>query len=222
MTAARQVFVALVVALLLVVATVAALQYRTLHVTRARLAAVAPSAVDVGFAQFMSLHHQQAVVMAQLMRDDESSAVANLAQSIIGAQLLELGEMRGWLRLWNKPFFPESRAMSWMLLGDDPPSQALAQYLLDCEASPTGMPGLATDQQLNRLRSLQGLARSRLFLELMLAHHEGGIPMARFAAKNARIHAVRRVASNIVLEQTKEVAGIRVMLHAIRSVPLSD
>ena len=124
MTAARQVFVALVVALLLVVATVAALQYRTLHVTRARLAAVAPSAVDVGFAQFMSLHHQQAVVMAQLMRDDESSAVANLAQSIIGAQLLELGEMRGWLRLWNKPFFPESRAMSWMLLGDDPPPPA--------------------------------------------------------------------------------------------------
>lgn len=112
--------------------------------------------------------------------------------------------------------------MSWMLLGDDPPSQALAQYLLDCEASPTGMPGLATDQQLNRLRSLQGLARSRLFLELMLAHHEGGIPMARFAAKNARIHAVRRVASNIVLEQTKEVAGIRVMLHAIRLVPSSD
>lgn len=205
--------------LALLAMVLAALQYQDLRQARARLAGVQPGGVDIGFAQFMSLHHQQAVQMAQMMVGDESTAITNLSRSIIGTQLLELGEMRGWLRLWNEPFLPNTTSMSWMLLADSPPSPALAKYLLDCEASPTGMPGLATDEQLRRLRSLQGRDRRRLFLELMLAHHEGGVPMARFAAEHARIHAVRRVASNIVLEQSREIAGIRVMLHALQQAP---
>lgn len=181
------------------------------------LVAATPSAVDIGFAQSMSLHHQQAVQMAQMMTRSDSTAITGLARNIIGTQLLELGEMRGWLRLWNQSFLPPETSMNWMLLGDEPPGPALRQYLLDCEASPTGMPGLATPQALAALNDLHGLERDRRFLELMQAHHEGGLPMAQFAARHARIHAVRRVAANIVLEQSREIAGIRIMLKMLES-----
>ncbi|MEN8820445.1 MAG: DUF305 domain-containing protein [Abyssibacter sp.] len=193
-------------------------QWTTRQQAQAALAASTPSAVDIGFAQSMSLHHQQAVQMAQMMTQSDSTAIAGLARNIIGTQLLELGEMRGWLRLWNQSFLPPETSMSWMLLGDEPPGPALRQYLLDCEASPTGMPGLATPQELAALNALQGVERDRRFLELMQAHHEGGLPMAQFAARHARIHAVRRVAATIVLEQSREIAGIRIMLKMLESV----
>ena len=63
--------------------------------TQSALAAATPSAVDVGFAQSMSLHHQQAVQIAQMMTRSDSTAMTGLARNIIGTQLLELGEMRG-------------------------------------------------------------------------------------------------------------------------------
>ena len=103
----------------------------------------APGPVDIGFAQFMSLHHQQAIGMAQLMLDERPSPLAPLARSIAYTQLLELGEMRGWLRLWNQALVPEKRSMDWMLQGSRAPDEALLQYLLDCQRSPTGMSGLA-------------------------------------------------------------------------------
>jgi len=180
-----------------------------------RLDTVVGSEIDVGFAQFMSLHHDQAIVMSQLMLEPQPSALKRFASSISNAQLAELGQMRGWLHLWEKPTLPTSRSMGWMLLGDEPPDDELKAYLLDCESSETGMPGLATIEQLNELRRMQGQARDRRFLEMMLAHHEGGLPMARFAQRNARVPAVRQLASRIILAQSEEITSIRMMLKML-------
>jgi uncharacterized protein (DUF305 family) len=169
----------------------------------------APGPVDIGFAQFMSLHHQQAIGMANLMLDGRPTPLAPMARSIAATQLLELGEMRGWLGLWGQALQPANlRDMSWMLVGSTPPDEELLQYLLDCQRSETGMSGLATDADLNRLRMLEGRERDAHFLKLMLAHHQGGLPMARFAAQQAQVPVVRELASRIVLEQSHEVALI--------------
>lgn len=172
--------------------------------------------IDIGFAQFMSLHHAQAIAMAQLMLDGRPTPLANLARNLANAQLLELGEMRGWLRLWRQPLLPVNRRdMGWMLLGSSPPDAGLQQYLLDCEQSPTGMAGLASDDELNRLRLLDGRARDAHFLGLMLAHHEGGIPMARFAAAQALLPVVRDLAERIALEQSQEIIRLAMTLDAL-------
>ena len=192
-------------------------QQRALHVARVAAQDWQPGAIEIGFAQSMSRHHQQAIGMAQLMLDGRPTGLAVLARSIAGAQMLELGEMQGWLRLWKQPFVSGSRSMDWMLLGKGPLDAALTQYLLDCERSPTGMVGLATDADFNRLRRIEGRERDLLFLNLMLAHHEGGIPMARFAAEQARVAAVRRLAAQVVREQYEEIARIRMMLDALAS-----
>lgn len=193
-------------------------QQRALQAARAANADWQPGPIEIGFAQAMSRHHQQAIGMAQLVLDGRPTALVVLARSIAGAQMLELGEMQGWLRLWKRPFVSNARSMDWMLLGKGPLDAELTQYLLDCERSPTGMVGLATDAEINRLRRTEGRERDLLFLNLMLAHHEGGIPMARFAAQQARIEAVRRLAVQVVREQYEEIARIRMMLDALPEV----
>ena len=175
----------------------------------------ATNPVDRGFAQSMSLHHQQAIGMAQLMLDGRPTPLAPLAKSIAYSQLLELGEMRGWLRLWGAPWQVHKVDMTWMLAGAEPPDAELRQYLLDCERSPTGMPGLATMEQMQALRQAEGRARDEQFLRMMLAHHEGGLPMARFAARQAESKVVRDLAKLIVLEQSWELSRIRQTLAAL-------
>ncbi|HEY1075291.1 MAG TPA: DUF305 domain-containing protein [Fontimonas sp.] len=177
-----------------------------------------PGPVDIGFAQSMALHHQQAIGMAQLMLDERPTPLVTLARSIAGAQLLELGEMRGWLRLWNAPLVAERQGMEWMRLGSRPLDETLQRYLLDCQRAPTGMVGLATDDELNRLRLLDGRARDKHFLTLMLAHHQGAIPMAQFAAAEGRVPAVRDLAGRIVLEQSEEIYRIQRTLAAIAAL----
>ena len=187
-------------------------QWTSAREARQALAAMSPSVIDVRFAQFMSLHHHQAVVLSQMMRGAVSPRVLVLAETIRSEQQLELGEMRGWLRIWGQPHLPMNRNMEWMLLGRSPPDDALRQYLLDCQNTPSGMTGLATDAELGELHRLQGAARERRYLELMLRHHEGGLPMARFAVENTRHPAVRTLASRIVIDQQRETLGIRLML----------
>lgn len=171
--------------------------------------------IEIGFAQAMSLHHHQAIAMAEWMLDGRPTPLAGLARRIATTQLIELGEMRGWLRLWGASLRPPARRMDWMLLGSTAPGPELLRYLLDCERSPAGMVGMATEAELDALRRLEGRARDRRFLELMLAHHEGGLPMARFAAVEARLPVVRELAERVVLEQSLEIQRMRQTLAAV-------
>lgn len=186
--------------------------YRALQASRSALAALEPSPVDVGFTQSMIQHHQQAIGMSQLMMDGRRMG---LPHAIAFSQLEELGQMRGWLRLWNKPFPVGKPDMGWMRFGGEPPDAELSKYLLDCQRSPTGMAGLATQEQLNQLRQAEGRERDRQFLTLMLAHHAGALPMARFAAEQGRQPAVRELATRIVMDQSQEIMRIELMLQVL-------
>lgn len=201
---------------LLVAAIVAAVPWRRLVPGDAAHGAHGvPGVIEIGFAQSMSLHHAQAIAMAQLLQDGRPTRLSLLARSIEGAQQLELGEMRGWLRLWQQPLLAGTRSMDWMLAGDAPPDEALRRYLLDCQRSPTGMPGLASADDLEQLRALDGDRRDRHFLALLLAHHQGALPMARFAAEQAQLPAVRELATRLVLDQARETARMQQMLEAL-------
>ncbi len=201
-------------ALILVISLLGSLMYwQQAHGERA---ASRGGAVDIGFAQFMSLHHEQAIAMARIMRQGGTGSLNTLSEAIIDKQLHELDAMHGWLRDWQQALQPRSRKMTWMLAGAEPPGAALQQYLLDCERSPTGMPGLATAAEMDQLRALEGTAQAQRFLELMLAHHRGGIPMAAFAAENARVAAVRELATGIIADQTAELDQMQRMLDGLR------
>ena len=75
----------------------------------------AADSVDVGFAQDMTVHHQQAVEMASWERDHTSDPVLKqLAADIEATQTAQIGRMQGWLELWGAAALPFGGHMAWM------------------------------------------------------------------------------------------------------------
>jgi uncharacterized protein (DUF305 family) len=165
-------------------------------------AATAPSAVDIGFSQDMIVHHEQAVLMAQLVRGrTQDPRIAALAAGIEDDQLLDIGAMRGYLTLWQAPILPPGPPMSWMADADH-------------HAGMPTMPGMASTAEINALRKATGAAMDAMFLRLMLRHHEGGQAMLADAAAHANLEAVRALASRIAFHQQEESRTISTLLAA--------
>ncbi|WP_323118621.1 DUF305 domain-containing protein [Burkholderia alba] len=186
---------------------------QTVLVVNAR-SADANSSVDVGFAQDMSLHHEQAVLMAQLAYDKGSFHVRALAERILHEQLVEIGEMQGWLMLWNAPRITPQAGMEWMADAYRRSRSYDEEYerLIDqCRANRNAMPGLATNAELDQLMHSKGAAFDTLFLRLMLKHHVSALTMSRFASEYGRSFAVRSVAQSMIVGQRQEIAEINVL-----------
>lgn len=163
------------------------------------------NSVDVGFAQDMRVHHLQAVTMAGIERDRTTDPVLRgLAYDIESTQLAQLSEMAGWLTVWGQPDLPAPGAphMGWMSEG------GTHSHSNGTGGTTTGavhrMPGMATTEELNRLRKLSGKEMDVLFLQLMLRHHQGGLEMARYAGEHASEAYVRNLAQKVVSSQDNE------------------
>ncbi len=77
-----------------------------------------------------------------------------------------------------------------------------------------GMPmmGLASQQDMRLLGEAEGVQAERLFLELMIAHHAGGIQMAERAAQDAAQPEVRALAEAMAASQEVETAALEDLL----------
>jgi uncharacterized protein (DUF305 family) len=160
----------------------------------ADLPVVRHTAADVRFMQAMIPHHAQALDMAALVpgrssRDD----VQRLAARIELSQADEMRMMRRWL---------EAR-------GEAVPGAHVHQLH---GAAP--MPGMLSTEDMRRLADTRGEAFDRLFLALMIRHHEGALVMVRdlFAAGGGQDPEVFALASEVESEQTGEIARMRTML----------
>jgi uncharacterized protein (DUF305 family) len=197
------VFAAAAIVLLLVGAAVGML------VTLSQTESAAPpdaESVDVGFAQDMRVHHLQAVTMAGIERDRTTDPVLRgIAFDIESTQLTQLSVMAGWLTVWGQPDLPAPGAahMGWMSEG------GTHQHSDGAGGKTTGavqrMPGMATTDEVNRLRKLSGTELDVLFLQLMLRHHQGGLEMAQYAAEHASEDYVRNLAQKVVSSQDNEI-----------------
>ena len=77
------------------------------------------------------------------------------------------------------------------------------------------MPGMATPAQMNKLESLHGKALDVLFLQLMIHHHQGGLPMARYALAHAKDASVRLLAGVMVSAQSAEIIQMEQTLRTL-------
>jgi uncharacterized protein (DUF305 family) len=163
--------------------------------------------VDVGFAQDMSVHHRQAVQMASLARDRSTDpAIRSIAFDIETNQLQQIGQMQGWLSLWNAAALPTGRYMTWMTDAESIPGMAGMGHSGGSSgvAGVTTMPGMASPADLEQLRAASGAQFDVLFLQLMLRHHQGGAPMARYAEQHSETAQVRNLAEKMVISQSAE------------------
>lgn len=166
----------------------------------------AEGSADVGFARDMQAHHAQAVEMALLVRERTDDAeLRQVALDIELTQQQQQGQMYGWLQVWGLPHASSAPPMAWADGHGHGASRGNAG-----EQDP--MPGMATAEQLAELAAADGANAERLFLELMIAHHEGGVAMARSALELAEEPAVRRLAQAVVDSQTAEIAVLRALL----------
>jgi uncharacterized protein (DUF305 family) len=170
-----------------------------------------PGAVDVGFSRDMARHHLQGVEMANLAQDHSTDpAVRGLAFDIATTQTNQVGRMQGWLALWG--YSPTGGdVMAWMGGMDHGDHAADGSNL---------MPGMATEEELANLRSLQGTAFDIEFLRLMMRHHQGGLEMAEYAQAHGETVVVRTLARSIAESQTAETRLMSGMLEERGGTPL--
>ncbi|MGB3681804.1 MAG: DUF305 domain-containing protein [Rubrobacteraceae bacterium] len=162
------------------------------------------TSVEAGFSRDMIVHHSQAVEMSEIIRGrTENGRIQTLATDIALTQQAQIGQMQGWLDLWGLPVSGPEPAMAWMGM----PQEGM-------------MPGMASQERINQLRSLPPEEADQLFLGLMIPHHEAAVPMANAVLEDTNNPAVEKLAGAIVASQKAEIEIMREMLDQMGgSVP---
>jgi uncharacterized protein (DUF305 family) len=159
------------------------------------------SAADVRFMQTMIVHHAQALTMSGLAPErTERNDLRLLAERIAVSQQDEIALMRDWL----------------VAAGESVPDLEHAHHRASHDRA--AMVGMASDTELAQLAAARGPAFDRLFLELMIRHHEGALAMVAelFDTPGAAERSdVYRVAAEIDADQRAEIARMRALLRAM-------
>ncbi len=168
-------------------------------------AAPADDSADVGFIRDMSVHHAQAVQMANIIRDrTEDPALLLLAQDIATTQQGQIGRMSGWLDVWGLRISSTQPRMGWMHGG----------------VAVDPMPGMATSAEVAELQTLPVPEAEIRFFQLMIAHHQGGVDMAEAELELGDQQLVLDLAAKIVETQKAEVTLMTDMLAERGAAPL--
>ncbi|WP_051161469.1 DUF305 domain-containing protein [Nocardia transvalensis] len=170
---------------------------------------------EIGFAQDMTAHHQQAVQLVARLDPGADPTVLRLARQIDQSQQVEIGTMLGWLRLANASPMPQ-HSMEWMHQG----SENAAAHHHSSTPAPAAMPGMASQADLDALSAARGRDAETRFLQLMYRHHQGGITMARAADRLIPSGPVKEAARGMIVGQSQECGLIALMLNQRGAQPL--
>lgn len=151
---------------------------------------------DVRFMQGMIAHHAQAVHMTRMAEGaGASERVLKLARKIDLSQAGEIMLMQGWLREYRQ-FVPDTSSWRGM-----------------------SMPGMLTASDLEQLEKARGAAFDKLFLTLMIRHHEGAISMVADLLSSPR--AAQEVDISVLANEveTSQLAEIELMWQMLDELP---
>ena len=158
---------------------------------------------DAQFMQDMIPHHNQAVQMAALVADRTNrQAILDLAGRIDASQQDEIEFMQGWLRE----------------RGEEVPDPT-AHHAMHIDHE---MAGMASPEQMAELATLQGTDFDRLFLQLMIPHHEGAITMVEELLEQpgaAYDPLLFEFTSDIVNDQAAEIERMNALLGSLSTDP---
>lgn len=147
---------------------------------------------DVTFAQDMIPHHEQAVEMAEIGSKSDNVAIRDLAGQIERQQEPEIEKMENLLQEWG-----ESMGMG--------------------EHHMASMPGMMSEGELDALKSASGTSLDRMFLTMMVEHHEGAVKMAEVETSEGESQDAIALAEDIAEAQRSEVEEMNQLLDQIGS-----
>lgn len=187
---------------------------------------------DVMFARHMIPHHQQAIQMSDtvLAKQGIDARVVDLANTIKTAQGPEIQQMQSWLSQWGEPTMS---MMPGMMPGRSPmptqsgdphhsgqpsagmtPSQTMMPSATMTPGM-NGMMGMMSDADMAALRNAQGVDASKLFLQQMIAHHQGAITMAQTEIDTGQFTAAVDLARSIATSQQQEINTMQSILASL-------
>ncbi|HOQ53151.1 MAG TPA: DUF305 domain-containing protein [Micropruina sp.] len=171
------------------------------------------NAADVAFAQMMIVHHQGAIQMADLAPSRaQNQDVLALAARIKAAQAPEIDQMTSWLTAWGAAPSMMSGSTTSGTGGMDHGGMGGAT---SAAGSSMSMPGMMSGDQMQQLESASGAAFDKMFLELMIVHHQGAIEMAETEIADGSNPEAVALAQKIKSDQTAEIAEIQALLQTL-------
>ena len=154
---------------------------------------------DVNFLQGMIVHHDQAVLMSRLAEDrTNNKTIVDLAKRIESSQIDEINFMQSWLKERNENAFHDHQNHHMHMK----------------------MMGMASEKQLKDLKNSKSTKFDRLFLSLMIAHHDGALEMVKDLKKypgSAYDPILNEFVSDLVNDQGVEIERMNII-----AVGLSD
>ena len=158
---------------------------------------------DVEFLQGMIVHHEQAIIMSN-MADERTNnkTIIDLAKRIDVSQEDEINFMESWLKQRNE----------------------YMNKMQDKHHMHMSMVGMATPKQLNDLRNSNSTDFDRLFLQLMITHHDGALEMVEELKKypgNAYDPVLNEFVSDLVNDQGVEIERMNGILVSLSNDPRS-
>jgi uncharacterized protein (DUF305 family) len=154
---------------------------------------------DITFAQDMIPHHAQAIAISKMAAQQAGSLqVKDLAARIQAAQQPEIDQMSGWLQAWNAPVPSINSPMGGMGQMDHGAGNA--------------MPGMMSGGEMQQLGQATGAAFDRMFLQMMISHHQGAVMMAKVELNGGQNPDARQLAQRIIDAQQREITEMRTLL----------
>jgi len=161
------------------------------------------SPADSQFMQDMVPHHHQAIEMAALVTDRTNNPdLIDVAGRINASQGDEIAFMQNWLRERGEPV-PEPTAH-------------------DAMHTTHKMAGMATPEQMAELAASKGTEFDRLFLKLMITHHEGAVKMVEKLLElpgAAYDPVLFEFVNDVTNGQSTEIERMNVLLVGLSSDP---
>ena len=155
---------------------------------------------DTRFMHHMTAHHAQALAMVRLVPSRTTSqGLRLLAERIDISQKDEIALMRRWLERHGRPL---------------PDTGLHAMHMT--------MPGMLTEADMASLAAVTGAEFERVFLELMIRHHQGALVMVRQllgSPGGGQDSEVYRLVADIEADQQGEIARMQAMLTALGARP---
>ena len=149
---------------------------------------------DVEFVQGMIPHHEDAIRMADMVTSSAvSAATADLVSDIRAAQEPEIAQLRGLLSQWGVEENPH------------------AMHMMD-DAS---MHGMMTQDDYRALESAVGVVFERMWLEMMIEHHQGAVQMSEVVLADGKHPVVRELATAIAAVQRDEISRMTALLDKL-------
>jgi uncharacterized protein (DUF305 family) len=158
---------------------------------------------DVTFMRDMIHHHDQAVQMAEMVKDRTNlPELVAVAGRINASQADEIAFMQNWLRE----------------RGESVPDASMHRGM-DMKGT---MAGMASPADMARLATLKGADFDRLFLSLMIAHHDGALKMVDALVKrpgSAYDPVMFEFTSDVKTGQKAEIDRMSKLLGTLASDP---